>query len=131
MKHLLLYDETCPLCNRSVHIILKRDKKKKFLFSPLQGKTAEKVLKKLPPDLDTLILVENFESNKEHILMEGKGALRICFHLGGIYFPLGLLSFLPTFAFDAFYRFIAKRRYRLFSMGKELKESDFKGRFLP
>jgi predicted DCC family thiol-disulfide oxidoreductase YuxK len=129
--HLILYDGFCPLCNKAVRFLLKRDTKKRFLFAPLHGQTALKILETLPPSLDTLVLVENFQKPNQKIFIEGRGVLRICYHLGVKYFLLGLLSLLPTFAFDLMYRFIAKRRYKLFSMGEKINPNDYKDRFLP
>lgn len=128
-KHLIFYDGECPLCNRVVRFVLAADKKKQFLFAPLQGITAEKELhdfKRL--DLDTLVLLENYQTSEQQSLIEGKGALRIFWHLGGIYTLLGCLSFFPSFLFDRFYRFVARRRYRLFKTKKTFQDDS--GRFL-
>src|ERR1700733_14250204 len=115
MKHLILYDGTCPLCNRAVRFIIAHDKKKVFAFAPLEGETAKKnpLLKKLR-ELDTLVLIKNFNTDKKKFFIEGKGVLRIAWYLDGWYPFLGLLSFLPSLFFDFFYRFVAKRRFRFF-----------------
>lgn len=110
MKHLIFYDGHCSLCRRAVINLLKADKKKKLLFAPLQGSTAKTLFKKVP-ELTSLILMENFGSSKQQELHYGKAALRICWHLGGLWSLLGLLSFLPTFLVDILYRFIARRRH--------------------
>ena len=133
-KHLILYDGTCPLCNRAIRVILKEDKKKTFLFTSLQGKTAQTVLFGTPfsiPPYHTLVLVQNYGRTKQKILKEAKATLRIAFLLGGKYAFLGMLSFLPSFFFDLFYRFIAKRRMRLFSKTVKVDPEEYKGRFLP
>lgn len=122
MSHSLIvfYDGECALCNRAVRYLLKH---KPFQFAPLQGQTAKEKLK-APISLDSLIL---WEDGKEYRL--GKGALRICWHLGGPWKALGLFSFLPTFLADVLYRLVAKNRH-LF--GKQIEElPPHEGRFLP
>lgn len=131
MKHLIFYDGKCPLCNRAIRFILAADQKKQFYFAPLQGKTAGLKLKDVrlkDPSLDTLVLLQNYESKKETLLIEGKGALRIYWLLGGSYRLIGWLSFLPSFLFDLGYRMVARYRYRLFSKQAPLVHPD---RFLP
>lgn len=128
MRKIIFYDGECPLCNRAIRFILKEDKKGEFFFAPLNGKTAEQELSGLRlknPNLDTLVLLEDGK-----IYLEGKGALRILWHLGGKWLVLGWLSFLPPFLLDALYRLIARNRYRLFS-GKVTIDPQFQDRFLP
>ncbi|MFC2049126.1 thiol-disulfide oxidoreductase DCC family protein, partial [Chlamydiota bacterium] len=102
MKHVIFYDGECPLCNRAVRFILSVDREEKFYFAPLNGKTAEQKLAHFflkNPELDTLVLLQNYETAHEKLMIEGKGALRILWLLGGTYALLGLLSFLPSFLF--------------------------------
>lgn len=132
MKHVIFYDAECPLCNRAVRFILSADHAKKFYFAPLNGKTAEQKLSHLflkNPELDTLVLLQNYETGDEKLLIEGRGALRILWLLGGKYAWLGWLSFLPPFLFDPFYRMVARHRYRLFTTKRTIPRSE--DRFLP
>ena len=117
MKHVIFYDGQCPLCNRAVRFILSVDRDKKFYFAPLKGQTAEKKLANFflkNSELDTLVLLQNYETRNEKLMIEGKGALRVLWLLGGKYTLLGWLSFLPSFLFDPFYRLVARNRFRLF-----------------
>lgn len=117
MKHLIFYDGVCPLCNRVIRFILQVDKKEIFYFAPLQGETAQKKLQQWrlqSPDLDTLVLLQNYQTPQEKQLVEGKAALRILWLIGGKYALLGSLSFLPSFLFDCVYRQVARYRFRLF-----------------
>ncbi len=132
MKHVIFYDGECPLCNRAVRFILNVDRAQKFYFAPLKGKTAEKKLAHFflkSPELDTLILLQNYETADEKLLIEGKGALRILWLLGGKYAGVGLLSFLPSFLFDPFYRLVARNRFRLFPGRTPIAQPS--DRFLP
>jgi predicted DCC family thiol-disulfide oxidoreductase YuxK len=114
MTHLVFYDGECGLCDFIVSFLLKKDKERVFLFAPLQGKTAQK---KLTPDLiekDTLILIENFGTDQENILLFGKAALRIAWYLGGFFTLFGILSFVKSTPFDFIYKIVARNRSKFF-----------------
>ena len=51
---LVLFDGVCNLCNGSVQFIIKRDKKDRFRFAPLQGKTGQAILAKHGLSADSL-----------------------------------------------------------------------------
>lgn len=113
--HLVFYDGECGLCDHAVQFILWADKKGQFCFAPLQGVTARQVLNKIPENLDSLILVENYQDPNQRIEVLGKGALRICWLLGFPWNLIGWISFLPAFLYDWLYRIIARHRKKLFS----------------
>lgn len=132
MAYLVLFDGECALCNRAVRALIQADRNQLFLFAPLQGETASKLV--APPiPLDTLILVEGFHSHQPRLLRYGKGALRICWHLPGWYKGIGLLSFLPAWAIDPLYRLVARNRHLLIagSASSVPLEELSKGRLLP
>jgi len=136
MKHLIFYDGTCGLCHEAVQFILKHDKNKVFMFAPLQGETAAKLLKNwraTSPSADSLVLIENYEiGQSEEILTFGIGALRICWLLGGLWKTVGVISFLPSFLYDWVYKLIAKRRFKWFeSKTCLIPKIDETERFLP
>jgi predicted DCC family thiol-disulfide oxidoreductase YuxK len=112
-KHLLFYDGSCGLCHRAVQFVLKVDKRKQFLFAPLQGETAAQLLKGQYRD-DSLILLEDYQGKHRRKWVLGKGALRLCWLLGGMWKIPGILSFLPGFLYNWVYRLIARFRYQLF-----------------
>lgn len=108
-KHLIFYDGTCGFCHKTIQFVLRHDTKKIFLFAPLQGETAKKYVGNFT-DLDTVVLVENFETDKE-IYTYGKGGFRIMWLLGGLWAVPGSISFLPSFLYDWGYRAVARHRY--------------------
>ena len=60
-KYIVLFDGVCNLCSGTVQFLLKRDKKKRFLFGSLQGKTGQEYLRKyhLPTDqFHSFMLIE-------------------------------------------------------------------------
>ena len=116
-KHLLFFDGTCGLCDRVVQYVIKHDKKKLFCFAPLQGTTAQQLLKDLPlemKNIDSLILFENFQQTSKRVHIQSQGALRLCWLVGGWLSLFGLLSFLPSKLFNGIYALVAKNRHRFF-----------------
>ncbi|MFZ0564799.1 MAG: DUF393 domain-containing protein [Chlamydiales bacterium] len=126
--HLIFFDGDCPFCSQTVRFVYGADRKKIFYFAPLQGETAHRELGG-PQKLNTLVLLQNFGTDQEKKFIEGKGALRILWLLGGGYAWIGSLSFLPSFLFDIIYRMIVRYRNRLFSNKPLLQKKD--DRFLP
>lgn len=134
MKHLVFYDGECGLCDHIVQILLKLDTGKKFVFAPLQGKTAEKLLKNVPNEVksaDSLILVTDYQRNERQLYLYGKAAFRILWLLGGAWKLLGWFSFLPSSLYDWGYRLIARNRQRFFSQVCYIPSETEKDRFLP
>lgn len=128
-KHLILFDDTCPLCHKAVTHIISIDKKKLFLFSPLIGKTAASVLKGKQATFikkNTLVLIENYQTSSR-ISIRSKAIFRIYSYIGRGYRLLGLLAFCPIL-FDPIYRLIAYHRHKL----KKQKGSNIdKDRYVP
>lgn len=138
-KHLIFYDGQCGLCSHIVQWILKNDLKEQFNFAPLNGVTAAKKntasslkLNVKSNDEDTLVLIENYQSDSPQIYILGKAAFRICWLLGGIWKISGSLSFLPSWIYNWIYRLVAKNRQSFFSIQQcQLHKDEFKHRFLP
>jgi predicted DCC family thiol-disulfide oxidoreductase YuxK len=128
MTHLVFYDGECGLCDHAVQFILKHDKKKIFVFAPLQGKTASSYLKPIPP-LDTMVLIENYPDNPR-IYKRSQAAFRTLWLIGGFWTIPGLLYFLPKAFFDWGYNLVARNRHTLFSTSCPLPSKGEKKRFL-
>jgi len=128
--YIVLFDGVCNLCNSSVQFILKRDKKKKFLFGSLQGKAGQQYLEKyqLPTNtFNSFMLIEG-----EKLYTRSTAALKMLKHLGGIWSLFYGLIIIPPFIRDAVYNFIAKNRYRWFGKKEAcwVPTPDLKSRFL-
>lgn len=109
---IVFFDGVCNFCNYWVRFILKREKKKNLLLSPLQGKTAASVLSRLhlhPTPLNSVILVEG-----ERVWTQSSAALRICKYLGGGWKLFYGFIIVPKFLRDFVYNIIARNRYRWF-----------------
>lgn len=118
--YIVFFDEPCPLCNKAVRSILKRDRKKRFYFAPLGGDTAKE---RNVTETNCLVLIHG-----EKKVKEGKAVLRINWLLGGKYRFIGWLSYLPSEPFDFIYRFIVRFRYKVCHTSQEFS---FEGRLLP
>ncbi|WP_207510200.1 thiol-disulfide oxidoreductase DCC family protein [Longitalea luteola] len=111
-KYIVLFDGVCNLCNRTVQFILKRDKKKRFLFGSLQGKTGQEYLHKyhLPADqFHSFMLIEG-----NVLYTRSTAVLRLLKHLGRGWQLMYLFIYVPQSIRDGVYRLIATNRYKLF-----------------
>lgn len=114
MKHLILFDDRCSLCWRSVNRIRNWDSKKQFDYFPIQGGLAKQVLKTKYDQLknaNTLILIENYQGPSPKIWIKGRAVMRILWLIGGWRKLIGWLAFIPL-GVDQVYSFVAKRRHR-------------------
>ncbi len=116
MNHLIFFDSDCPFCHKSVRYIANLDHKKQFIFAPLNGETAKNVLSgpQTPlRHLNSLILVENYQSTMRNFWSRSRAIFRIYWLIGGIWAILGLLSLLPGWlGSDLLYRLFAAHRHQ-------------------
>ena len=129
-KPIILFDGVCNLCNASVQFIIKRDSKKKFMFSSLQSDAAQAILlhnylENL--DFDTIILLED-----GNVYDKSTAILKIIRRLSGFYRLGYMFIVVPKFIRDFVYQVIANNRYKWF--GKRdtcmLPTEELKLRFL-
>jgi predicted DCC family thiol-disulfide oxidoreductase YuxK len=108
----VLYDGTCGLCDRSVQLILRHDRRGRFRFAALQSDIGRALLEKhgLPVDaLDTVVLVEDGRA-----WTKSSAALRIARRMDAPWPALRALTLVPRPVRDFFYDRVAKSRYRIF-----------------
>jgi predicted DCC family thiol-disulfide oxidoreductase YuxK len=113
VNHLILFDATCPLCQRAVQRIQRWDRQGAFFYAPLESATADKIFQEHPElkQLDSLILLENFSMHQPRIWIGGRAVLRILWLLGGWRKCIGWMAYLP-FGVDWIYRLVARHRHR-------------------
>lgn len=110
--HLVLFDDTCPVCRRAVARIIALDPKGLFMFSPLNGRTAKQGLKGKIAYLrreNTILLIENAQRPPSMVWMRGRAMLRCFWILGGKWKWVGWLCYFPWLP-DLIYKLIAKIR---------------------
>jgi len=116
-RHLILYDGVCGLCNRFTQFVLKRDRRKRFLFASLQSKLATEKLDEYgctAADLDTVYVLVNRGSASERLLLRSEAVLFILEELGGIWNLARLFRFVPKWPLNFLYNRVASGRYRWF-----------------
>ena len=125
---MVFYDGDCGLCNKSVQVILKREKSDELKFCALQSDVAKDffLLKKQPePDLSTLIFYNGRTFSKR-----STAVLQIANYLK---FPTNLIRIgwiSPLFIRDFIYRQVARRRNKMFKSQCFLPTKEQRVRFL-
>lgn len=129
-KPILLFDGVCNFCNSSINFIIDNNSKKDILFSSLQSKTGQELLKKFNLPLESFSSLVLVEGDKYYT--ESTAALKVAEHLDGAWNKLIFLKIVPSFLRDGVYKVIAKNRYKWF--GKQdmcrLPSKETKERFL-
>lgn len=111
-KKIILFDGVCNFCNYWVNFVIDRDSENLFLFSPLQSKSGQEILKRfnLPTtEFETFILVEgDIFHTKSDAVISIAGCLK------GFPKILVAAKMLPKFFRDFLYDLIARNRYKIF-----------------
>ncbi len=113
--HLVLYDGTCGVCERSVQRILARDRRGLFHFAPLQGPTAAAIRARhpeLPHDLDSVLYVDRSDGT-ERVYLRAAALAHVLDRLGGGRGWRLLFRLLPHAVADAAYRLFARNRHHV------------------
>lgn len=129
-RALVLFDGVCNLCNGAVNFIIDRDPDGTVCFAPLQSDVGERVLaerNEIDTSRDTIVLVE-----KGEVFVRSTAALRIAWHLSGLWPLLYASTIVPRALRDAVYNWIARHRYDWFGRREQcrLPTPALKDRFL-
>lgn len=109
---IVLYDGVCGLCDRSVQLILRNDRRGRFRFAALQSPVGGALLERfgLPADaLDSIVLVEDGRAWRK-----SRAALRIARGMDAPWPLLWPLIVIPRPVADFVYDLVARNRYRMF-----------------
>ncbi|WP_179334971.1 thiol-disulfide oxidoreductase DCC family protein [Winogradskyella costae] len=131
-KQLILFDGVCNLCNSSVLYVIKRDKKNKFLFAPLQSDIGDAIKKKFNINTEQTDSILLYNPEKDSLTYKSTAALLVAKNLG---FPTCILSvflILPVFARNWVYNYIAKHRYQWYGRKEScmIPTPELKSKFL-
>ena len=101
-KILVQFDGMCILCSRAIRLILKADRKKKFVFQALQHSLENQ-------DFETIVVTDNHSKSEyfDAILKIGK-------ELGGVYRAVSIFKLLPRSWRHSLYIWIARNRFNWF-----------------
>ena len=132
MSDLILFDINCPFCQRCVLSLLKRDYKKRFQFSSLDGQAAQSMSGFLHiSDAESIVLIEDYNTKNQSVSYRSKAVFKILWKLGGVYKLAGWKYILPPFLFDWAYNLVARNRKHLCSKCISNKLEPYQARFLP
>ncbi|MBI2427539.1 MAG: DUF393 domain-containing protein [Ignavibacteriales bacterium] len=114
MKHYLLYDGVCKLCNGAVRFILRHEQTDTLLFSPLHSSFSQEIIKQHPElqNVDSVICVIIDESGKESFSIRSEAVFTIIRYVGGIWKFFLLFSVVPKPIRDYVYNAAARCRHR-------------------
>ncbi len=125
---IIFFDGVCGLCDGFVNFILKIDKEKKFIFSPLQSDFARLNLsQEYTDDLKTLVLMKDGK-----LYIKSWAIIHILLEIGGIWKIALIGKLFPRFLLDSLYDLVAKYRYKTFGKKKNcrLPTPEEKSRFV-
>ena len=130
MNSLILFDGVCNFCNYWVTFAIKRDRKNKLKFTPLQGETAKQLLPQChinPTSLSSVIFINNGK-----VYTQSSAAIQICKELDGGWKLFFGLIIIPKFFRDFLYNIIARNRYKWFGKKEScmIPTPELKERFL-
>ena len=114
---IILFDGVCHLCNGSVNFLLKRDKKERFKFAPLQSPRGKALLKQhqlSTTDLDTIVFI-----TKGQAFTKSTAVLKVMKELGHGWQLLFAFIIIPRLIRDFTYDLVARYRYRIFGKSEE------------
>ncbi len=109
VKNIILFDGVCNLCNNTVNLIIRKDKRRKFYFSSLQSDIGQHYQSLLGHQVDSILYIREGQ-----ILSKSNAALYIAKDLGFPWSFLFIFKIIPTFLRNLCYDFIAKYRYKWF-----------------
>lgn len=109
---IVLYDGVCGLCDRSVQLILRNDRRGRFRFAALQSPVGQALLAEFgfsASALDSIVLVEGGRAWRK-----SAAALRIARGMDAPWPLLWPLAVIPRAVADRVYDLVARHRYRMF-----------------
>lgn len=123
---ILFFDGECNLCNGGVQFIIKRDKRKRFLFAALQSAAGAEA-KRQSGGADSFILFYHGQ-----YYTKSAAALRAARLMSGLWPILYAGIILPRFVRDWVYDLVARNRYKWFGKRSEcmIPTPELRARFL-
>ena len=111
----LLYDGVCGFCNKSVQLILDRDRRGEMRFAALQSDYGQQVVARHPElrGVDSVVYVEP-ASGGERVHVRSDAALKVAEYLGGLWKLFLAARLVPRALRDYFYDLFARNRYKFF-----------------
>jgi predicted DCC family thiol-disulfide oxidoreductase YuxK len=111
----LLYDGVCGFCNKTVQMILDRDRRGEMRFAALQSDYGQTVVGRHPElrGVDSVVYVE-VAAGGERVYIKSAAALKVAAYLGGFWKLFLAARLVPRALRDYCYDLFARNRYRFF-----------------
>lgn len=100
-----------------MQFVLRRDRRDRFVFAPLQSRIAADLLARHGRDartLDTFCIVRDRGLRAESVAVKGRAALLVLRTIGGAWAMTAAFGVLPTPVLDFVYDRVARNRVRIF-----------------
>ncbi len=108
-KPLVLFDSECILCNKTVQLLLKLDRKKVLVFSSLSSEIGLEISEKVGVDTNSVLYY-----SRGDISTKSDAFLRIVRDLGFPYHLMGAFYVVPKFIRNWAYDVVARNRLHWF-----------------
>ncbi len=108
----IVFDGECVLCSANAQFILRHDRRRHFRLAAMQGATGAAIFARHgidPGDPETMVVAIG-----DLVLRDSAAVIAIFAGLGWPWRALAVARILPRPLRDGAYRWVAKRRYRLF-----------------
>ena len=107
MQKVIIFDGVCGLCNKSIDILIRLDKKRIFKYTSLQGEYVKTL--GIDEEIDSIIFYDN-----STLQYKSTAILKILRSLGGVWIFTSIFYITPKGVRDFIYDIIAKYRYYIF-----------------
>lgn len=111
---ILLFDGVCKFCHSSVQFVIKRDKKNRFVFCPLQSEKGQALLKQHGLSNNGLTSMVLLDTRSNRAYLKSSAALNIARQLKMPWPLMYIFIIIPKFIRDRIYDFIGNHRYQWF-----------------
>jgi predicted DCC family thiol-disulfide oxidoreductase YuxK len=108
---IIVFDGVCNFCNGWVAFVSKRDRARRYFFSPAQSDSGRKLLASRgysASNIETMLLVSS-----DSVYERSDAALRALMGLGGMWKMIGVFLIVPRRLRDAIYTSVARNRFRI------------------
>jgi len=130
VQSIIYYDGLCNLCDGLVRFVVKRDRRKRFRFAPLQGETARARLSDRfeLEEMKTIVL-----EDPKRFRLRSDAALAIITGLGKGWRLAALLRIIPRPVRDWVYDWVARKRFQWYGRRDacRIPTAEEQERFLP
>ncbi len=129
----LLYDGVCGFCNKTVQMILDRDRRGTMRFAALQSDYGRETVARHPEleGVDSVVFVER-AAEDERVYVRSGAALKVASYLGGLWKLFLCAYVVPRPVRDYLYDLFARNRYRFFGKSEQcmLPPAEARSRFI-